>query len=209
MIFNKNNNISLQRGFTLLELLVALSIFSILSVMAYGGLQSVITTKNSTQQAADRIAEIQLVMMRISNDLRQTVSRKIRDEYGDFLYAMQSSKNGDETMAWTRAGYRNPAHLKRSHMQRVAYKLEQQKLIRVTWPVLDRAQDTEALESEVLSNIESIEWRFLNNENEWVSAWPEEGDKAELYPLPKATEFTLELQDWGKIRRLILLANDS
>ncbi len=204
----RNKNINVKRGFTLLELLVALSIFSVLSVMAYGGLHTVITTKESTQQAADRIAEIQLVMMRISNDLRQAISRKIRDEYGDFLYAMQSGNNSNETMAWTRAGYRNPARLKRSHVQRVAYKFEQQKLIRITWPVLDRAQDTEAMETEVLSNIDSVEWRFLNNEAEWLSTWPEEGTKAGLYPLPKAVEISIELRDWGKIRRLILLASD-
>ena len=200
----KNNNFS--SGFTLLELLVALSIFSILSVMAYGGLQTVITTKQSSQQAAERIAEIQLVMMRVSNDLRQAVTRKVRDEHGDFVQAMQSN---DQTMAWTRLGYRNPAQLKRSNVQRVAYKLEQQKLIRVTWPVLDLAQDTEAMESEVLSKLESIEWRFLNNEKEWLSSWPEDGEKAELFPLPKAVELTIELQDWGKIRRLILMANDA
>ena len=206
----KNNKyVHLKRGFTLLELLVALSIFSVLSVMAYGGLQSVITKKNSTEQAADRIAELQLAMMRISTDLRQTIDRKIRDEYGDFLPAMQSSQDGDETMAWTRAGYRNPARLKRSHVQRVAYKLEQQKLIRITWPVLDRAQDTEAMETEVLTGIESIEWRFLNSDNEWITAWPEEGSTAQLSPLPKAIEFTFELQDWGKIRRLILLASNT
>ena len=70
-----NNKINrCEDGFTLLELLVALSIFSILSVMAYSGLQTVISTSQSSQQAADRIAEMQLVMMRISNDLRQAVS---------------------------------------------------------------------------------------------------------------------------------------
>lgn len=208
-MFNKAKDTRLKKGFTLLELLVALSIFSILSVMAYGGLQTVIKTKNSTQQTSDRVAELQLVMMRISNDLRQAVPRKVRDEYGDFLNAMQSSKSGDETVAWTRAGYRNPARLKRSHVQRVAYKLEQHKLIRITWPVLDRAQDTKAMETEVLSNVESNEWRFLNAEDEWISSWPEESDKTGLNPLPKAVEITVELQDWGKIRRLILLANDS
>lgn len=209
MKFIFNNNMKYKKGFTLLELLVALSIFSVLSVMAYAGLQTVITTKTSTQQAAERIAEVQLVMMRISNDLRQAISRKIRDEYGDFLPAMQSEKNGDETMAWTRAGYRNPAQLTRSNIQRVAYKLEQEKLIRITWPVLDRAQDTEAMESEVISNVDSIEWRYLNNENEWLSSWPAEGENIGLYPLPKAVEITLELQDWGKVKRLILVTNDA
>jgi len=209
MIILETESINTKRGFTLLELLVALSIFSILSVMAYGGLQTVISTKQATQKSADRIAEIQLVMMRMSNDLRQALPRKIRSEYGDFLYAMQSSKNSNETMSWTRAGYRNPARLKRSNVQRVAYKLKDQKLIRLTWPVLDRAQDTKIMETEVLLNVESIKWRFLNNEKEWVIRWPEEAEKAELYPLPKAVEFTFELKDWGKIRRLILLANNA
>lgn len=202
----KSNSSPLIKGFTLLELLVALSIFSILSVMAYGGLQTVISTKQSSQQAAERIAEIQLVMMRISNDLRQATSRRVRDEYGDFLYAMQSSKNGDETMAWSRAGYRNPAHIKRSNIQRVAYKVEQQKLIRMTWPVLDLAQDTKVMENEILSGVDFIEWRFLNSNDEWLSAWPEE-EKDDLVSLPVAVELTIELKDWGKIRRLILLAD--
>lgn len=197
-----------KRGFTLLELLVALSIFSVLSVMAYGGLQTVITTKQSSETSSARIAELQLVMMRISNDLRQSVARKIRDEYGDFSNAMQSSSNGDGTMAWTRAGYRNPAQLNRSNVQRVAYKVEQQKLIRMTWPVLDRAQDTEVMKTEVLTKVESIEWRFLNNNKEWISSWPEQGVNTISSPLPIAVEFTFELQDLGKFRRLILLASN-
>ncbi len=208
MILTTSQYKKLSHGFTLLELLVALSIFSVLSVMAYGGLQTVISSKKSAQISAERIAEIQLVNMRVSDDLRQAVARKIRDEYGDFSPAMQLSQSGDEIMAWTRLGYRNPARLQRSNVQRVAYKLEQQKLIRMTWPVLDRAQDTLAMETEVLSNVESIEWRFLNDKKEWVSAWPEEGDKAHYNPLPRAVELVLELEDWGKIRRLILLASE-
>ena len=205
----KKKYTGLMNGFTLLEMLVALSLFSVVSVMAYGGLQSVISTKESTQKSADRISELQLVMMRISNDLRQAIPRKIRDQYGDYSHAMESSNNGDETVSWTRAGYRNPAHLKRSNVQRVAYKLQQQKLIRITWPVIDRAPDTEEMETEVLEDIDSIEWRFLNNNDEWLSDWPEVGANVQLYALPKAVEFTFELKDLGKVKRLILLVTDT
>jgi general secretion pathway protein J len=197
-----------QKAFTLLELLVALSIFSMISVMAYGGLQTVITTKNTTQQVSARIAEVQLVIMRISNDLRQALARKIRDEQGEFVSAMKLDSSSEGEMEWSRAGYRNPASVTRSNIQRVAYKIEKHKLIRMTWPVLDRAQDTEAVQSEVLSNIESIEWRFLNDENAWVSQWPEDGTKADQFPLPKAVEVNLKLEDFGNIRRLIIVAND-
>ena len=196
-----------RNGFTLLELLVAIAIFSMLSVMAYGGLQTVITTKQVSQENAERVAEIQLLMMRLSNDLRQSVSRTIRNEYGDFVSAMKSGQDSDEGFTWTRAGFRNPAQLRRSSLQRVAYQLEEDKLIRLTWPVLDRAQDSTVMKTEVLSSVESIELRYMNHDNEWLSSWPDEQGNMELSALPKAVEVTLELADWGKIKRLILLAS--
>ena len=200
-------NIIKKQGFTLLELLVALSIFSMISVMAYGGLQTVITTKNSTQQASTRIAEVQLAMLRIANDLRQAVARNIRDEHGDTLAAMTSGTSSGEQLEWSRAGYRNPAHLKRSNIQRVAYKIEQDKLMRLTWPVLDRAQDSEVMKTEILSRLESVEWRFFNSDNIWVSEWPEQSNAVVAFSLPQAVEINVVLKDFGSIQRLILLAN--
>ena len=200
-------SINKKQGFTLLELLVALSIFSMISVMAYGGLQTVITTKNSTQQASTRIAEVHLAMLRIANDLRQSVARNIRDEHGDSLAAMTSATSSGEQVEWSRAGYRNPARLKRSNVQRVAYKIEQHKLMRLTWPVLDRAQDSEVMKTEVLSKVESVEWRFFNSENVWVSEWPEQTNAAAAFSLPQAVEINVVLEDFGSIQRLILLAN--
>lgn len=196
-----------SQGFTLLELLVAISIFSMLSVMAYAGLQAVIVTKESTEKTSSRVSEIQLVMMRISNDLRQAVSRGVRDEYGD-LVAVMKLDNSENTLEWTRAGYRNPAGLRRSNLQRVAYYTEDKKLIRISWPVLDRAPDTEAVKQEVLTEVENIEWRFYNQNNEWVTEWPQNNGNAVFIPLPRAVEMNIELKDFGKLRRLILLANN-
>lgn len=196
-----------SHGFTLLELLVAISIFSMLSVMAYGGLQAVIVTKESTEKTSSRVSEIQLVMMRISDDLRQAVSRGVRDEYGD-LVAVMKLDSTENTLEWTRAGYRNPAGLKRSNLQRIAYVIKDKKLIRISWPVLDRAPDTEAVKREVLSEVENIEWRFYNQNNEWVTEWPQNNANAVFFPLPQAVEMNIELKDFGKLRRLILLANN-
>lgn len=201
--FNRQNN-----GFTLLELLVALAIFSVISVMAYGGLRTVINSKEATQHAAERLAEIQMVMLRISDDLRQAIPRKIRNEYGDTVNAMQFDHADSNSLEWSRAGYRNPAHLIRSNIQRVAYKLDNEKLLRVTWQVLDRAQDTQEMKTQVLSEVESLEWRFLDDKNEWLTTWPATDDKTGYFPFPKAVEVNFELKDWGKIKRLILLVDN-
>jgi len=194
------------KGFTLLELLVALAIFSMLSMMAYGGLQTVIETRKSSQFSSERLSQVQLAVLSITNDLRQAVLRTIRDKQGDYLFAMQSDVNGDNQLEWSRLGYRNPARLKRSHVQRVAYLNKEQKIYRMTWPVLDRAQDTTPQHREILNNVVSMEWRFLNQENRWLSSWPETGDQSAATRLPRAVEVNIELEDWGKIRRLVFLA---
>ncbi len=195
---------SKQYGFTLLELLVALAIFGMVSVMAYSGLNTVLTTRQITAEAAQQIAELQLAILRISNDLRQAVPRGIRNEFADHEAAMWMNRLDGDVMSWSRAGYRNPAQQQRSAIQRVAYRVKEKKLIRTSWPVLDRAQDSKALQQVILQQVNSMKWRFLDNDNQWQSEWPvREADKPQV--LPRAVELTLELENWGRLRRLILL----
>lgn len=192
-----------ENGFTLLELLIAISIFSVLSVMAYAGLKTVLDAREANDKVAARIAASQLAMLRLSNDLRQTVNRNIRDEFGASVSSMLTQQAGENALEWTRMGYSNPAKLKRSNLQRVSYKLVEDKLIRVTWPVIDRAQGTEASESTLLSEIESLEWRFNVKANNWESSWPPTGVAATN--LPRAVEVKITFSDLGEIRRLILI----
>ena len=50
----------LAHGFTLLELLIALAIFGLLSVMSYSGLTTVLDQHARTDAAADRLGELLL-----------------------------------------------------------------------------------------------------------------------------------------------------
>jgi len=196
-----------QNGFTLLELLIAISIFSALSVMAYGGLKTVLDNKAANEVIANRIAASQLVMLRLGNDFRQTVNRSVRDGFGAAVATMLTQEVGNSELEWTRAGYSNPANLKRSNLQRVAYKLDENKLIRVTWPVLDRAQGAENSEIIMLSEIESLEWRFNDQANNWESNWPPAAVVAAngMDSLPRAVELTITFSDLGVFRRLFLI----
>lgn len=204
MKINQHN----QKAFTLLELLIAISIFSVLSVMAYGGLKTVLDNRAANEVIAERIATSQLAMLRLGNDLRQTVNRGVRDGFGDPIDAMLTKEVGNSELEWTRAGYSNPANLNRSNLQRVAYKLDENKLIRVTWPVLDRAQGTENSEIIMLSEIESLEWRFNDQANNWEPIWPPAVVTASgngMNSLPRAVELTITFSDLGVFRRLFLI----
>jgi general secretion pathway protein J len=187
-------------GFTLIELLVSLAIFALLSIMAYGGLNLVLDARERTEARLEQLSELQMSYSLMSRDFEQVVNRPVRDEFGDRTRAMIGDRGEIE---FTRAGWRNPAGLQRRELQRVAWRLDDERLIRMTWPVLDRTQATEAAETIVLNEILEFELRFLMPDGEWRDFWPPPGDgELQTAILPRAIEVTLETEHWGSIRRL-------
>jgi len=191
-----------NQGFTLLELLISMSIFSILSLMAYGGLESIITTKTHTEQISKRIVKLQQTFMFIGRDVEQAIGRSVRDGFGEVQPAMKGDSFAREILTLTRAGYRNPLQVTRSQMQRVAYRFEDNKLIRLSWKMLDQDFDQEPEARELLDKIEKIEIRYFDSAAQPQQQWPNgTGDNVDTM-LPWAVELTLTLEDMGEIRRL-------
>lgn len=194
-------------GFTLLELLVTLAIFGLLSVLAYGSLDVVLKGQQATNEHASRLAQLQKTFLWLERDVEQTVNRSIRDEYGEKQLAMKGAEAGQYQLELTRAGWRNPTGRTRSNLQRVAYSVKDEKLIRSYWNVLDRAQDSQPQETELLDGVLRMELRFLtfqaNNQKEWTDSWPSNslGVQSTEDP-PRAVEVTLETEHEGRITRL-------
>jgi len=197
LLFNKHQ--IKNKGFTLIELLIAISIFSVMSVMAYGGLSQIIENNKHAKIELERLQSVQRTVLTIGRDFTQIFKRNIRDEYGNNQPFLNASNELDYLVEFTRNGRRNPAKLKRSHLLRVAYQFEDEKLIRLFWPQLDRAPGIEPYKTILLEQVERVELRYRDNKKEWHSQWPPlNADSAQL----TAIEFTLELKDWGKITRL-------
>ncbi|MDX1335735.1 MAG: type II secretion system minor pseudopilin GspJ [Gammaproteobacteria bacterium] len=203
---------NIMRGFTLLELLVAISIFGLLSVIAYSGLSSVLNTRQALDEHMERLAEIQRTNLFLTADLRQVVKRGIRDEYGDLQNPLISNElNSDITsrlIELTRSGHPNPLGVTRSNLQRVAYRLEENTLYRLSWTELDRDPESLPYEVELCTDVTDLSFRFLDDQQEWHEQWPPlEG--AATTALPRGVELILELEDWGEIRRLYTLVGDA
>jgi len=188
-------------GFTLLELLVALAIFGLLAVMSYSGLHSVLEQQAGTRIEAERLGRLQKIYLIMQRDLEQLVPRTVRDEYGD----PQSPLVGAETLQLTRGGWNNPLARPRSNLQRIGYTHENGELVRYSWTVLDRAQDSEPLRQPLGEEITGMEIRYLDAKNEWQAQWP--GPQAGLQLpagkapeiLPAAVEVTLEHEHYGRL----------
>ena len=198
------SGMSNSKGFTLLELLVALAIYGLLAAMSYGGLQAVLNQQWHTEQAADRLGELQKMYLLMQRDIEQVVPRLVRNEFGD----LQQPLVGGDSLRLTRGGWRNPAGRQRSTLQRVGYAYEEQQLVRYAWSVLDRAQDSEPLKQPLTEDVERMQLRYLDGNDVWKEQWPDTSgfvgtdvavDRTELPELPKALEVTIEHKTFGTL----------
>jgi len=194
-----------QKGFTLLELLIAIGIFATMSAMAYGGLNSVMNTRAHADVQAERLAQLQKAFLIIGRDIEQAIERPVRDNYAEVLEPISGGGYGSSILELSRTGRANPMALQRSHLQRVAYEVQEDQLLRKVWPVLDRALDTEPFEGVVLEGVLAVDLRFMDANKQWQTQWPEpdlSGSSQAPAAMPRAVEITIDLEDWGRIRRI-------
>ena len=200
---------SRQQGFTLLEVLVAIAIFTFVGVMALSGYTQLQKQTEYQQLRLERIREIQRAVQTLAQDFTQLEPRAIREPLGDQrLPALMAGEGIEYKVEFTRAGWSNTAGLPRPTLQRVAYRLDQDGLWRDYWRVLDRTQASEPVRYKLLTGVRAVSFRFLAPSQEWVDLWPQPGgNPVEQQRLrPAAVEVTLDLEDWGQIRRVIEVA---
>ncbi len=127
------------------------------------------------------------------------MDRSIRNEFGDPVEALVGG-SGFNGVELSRAGHPNPAGFLRSEIQRVAYIPDQDRLLRRSWRVLDRAQDTQPDEQVLVENMVEFALRFLDQNREWQENWPPQSASGSgPAGLPLAVEVKLELEDVGAL----------
>jgi general secretion pathway protein J len=227
---NKNNS---QSGFTLIEVLVSIAIFSVISAGVYRVLSAMVATQESVVSHSESLHDIQQAMWIMSADIEQVVMRDVGDDSRRRQSAM-SSEEDDYLLQFTRQGLRNPLLFNRSDLQRVAYSLgddpddsgrdgkrnsdatarkrsdkKSQHLLRHTWGAVDRVADTQEIVQVLLPDVEEMNVEFMNQEGKWLQRWPEKklNDREHGRELPVAIKIELETIKYGTINRFFQIGN--
>lgn len=185
-------------GFTLLEMMVAVSIFAIIGVMGFGGLIQVNRSSEQITEVQQQLADIQLAMAYLQRDLSQLSSRKVRDQYGDEQAQFILDEEG---ITFTRSGWSNLVQRKRSNLQRVEYSLAEQNLVRSYWPELDQPYTENRIDQTILNGVSSFSMHFIDRDNKKIEKWPLDPEVNNA-STPVALVMTLELEQFGEIRRI-------
>ena len=193
-------------GFTLIELLVAMFLLAILGTAGFQMLFQITATRDRIDQQSVRLSELQRTFYWLAEDVTQIADREIRSAVDSKLSPLQFNLEGENLFELTRAGWANPAadvSPVRSNLQRVAYTLDEDKLIRQYWYHLDSIDEAPTRRRQMLTGVESLSYRFLDRTGEWGESWPP--SNSEDAGLPSAIEFTLELEDYGDVTRIFAL----
>lgn len=172
---------SSKKGFTLLELIIALAIFAIVGIMAMGGLQYLLSVRDKAQPSRVHLEAVNKAHLYLSRDLQQVVNRPIRNEYSERESAFIGRSNFtlpsllvDEQLVVSLTRWSSGAISVGPYpvdMVRVDYVLRGGELIRRLWPVLDRVAATQAEEEVLLTGLLGLQVTYIDSSAVEVRDW--------------------------------------
>jgi general secretion pathway protein J len=193
-----------QRGFTLLEVMVALGILAFVIIATHQILETTTRAKDASDEKLAELNGLQTTFRLMDQDFSQMTKRAVRNESGDVQeqyllagrYVLESQYDG---IAFVRDGWINPINLlPRSELQAVGYRVIDDNLERVYRVYVDQLDNMEPRVQRVLENVEELKFEFLDDKNEWQEQW-------EIKALPKAVAVTLQQIEAEPIRRVFLV----
>lgn len=206
MIVTSNANQVNHRGFTLLEVLIAIAIFALISLASLTIFDTVLTGDESSKRKNNRLNELNRAFIIMERDFLQIARRTVRingeapsegylhrDDQGLF-----SETNG---LGFVRGGWTNPGLLlPRGDLQSVAYQLTDNTLYRMHFNFVDPVVGQEPASRPLLADVDDVKFEFY-----LAGKWQKEFKGNEL---PLAIAAIIQTNDFGEIRRQFLVAGD-
>ena len=189
-----------QRGFTLIEIIIALAVFAIIaSITSYVLAQSFDINKRLKQQSIQR-HKLDLTLLLLRRETEQIINRPVRGNEQSLIPPLIAHPDGVE---FTRCGNVNPgAVAHRSTLKRVAYLCYSHKLIRRTWPLLDSPDRREFHDQTLFDQLSACGFTYMDAKHQPHPEWKirSKRDRAEqISPLPMSIVLHITLKNLGAL----------
>lgn len=205
-----------QKGLTLIEMMVALTIFATISAATVTVVQLVASADRDLNRVADQVADLERARAIIRNDLLQVTARSYRepDVLGatpPFLGGVTAQNrlpevSGEEVLlAFVRRGWTNPgAAAPRASVQRVAYILRKDDIVRRARPFVDAARETPFQDQPLFTGVTDVQCEFLV-----AGQWTDGFAATDARSAPTAIRLQFEHPDYGPLTQLFLVQGES
>jgi general secretion pathway protein J len=192
-------------GFTLLEVLIAIVIFALISLTSFSIFTTVIKSDESSQLRTGRMNELQRAFIIIERDLLQISKRTVRingeEPLEGYLHTDSDYSSGSQYLGFVRQGWTNPGLLlPRSDLQSVAYQLNDNSVERLHFNFVDSVQGEEPKIRKLISDVSALKFEYFDGKK-----WQKEIKDNQL---PHAIAIEIDTVDYGLIRRQFLVAGD-
>jgi len=187
-------------GFTLVELLTALLILSILALTSYRGLGAVLDARARVTAETEKWRDVTAFFARFERDIQLAIPRSVRFAPGEAPAWVGRPGNSPELrLEFSRSAPIGGGDV----VRRTGYRLNEDGEIELwLWPGLDRAPGFEAARHAVLRDVRSLDFEYLGANAEWVATWP----IAQLDPpIPRALRLRMVLGSGEELVRVFLL----
>lgn len=190
----------LNAGFTLVEILVALFVFSILALMMTNGLHRLLQVQGKIHQQADHLRDLQMAVIYLTHDFSLVIDRPITLAHGQEAPAFVGRPNEVQLTDVNAGGVAITE-------QRVEYHLADHTLTRWIWPALDQAESAKASTRILLTKVHNARFEYLDKRGKYHQGWPLQSDATQT--LPRAVRITFQLSEQGRFQQTFLLGAEN
>jgi len=191
-----------RAGFTLVEVMVSLLIFAMLAGAGAAVLSAVIDNRFAVKSASDRVGDLQRMRGLLRADLGQATARRSRATTGrptpqPIIGAVAP---GDPVLVLNRAGWSNPGEQARPSLQRVEYRLVEDRLERRASSHLDGARPGPP--QVLFRGVSDVAVGFVRD-GETAPAFISSIDR----PLPDAVRIGMTIKGYGRVDQLFIVGS--
>ena len=190
-----------DKGFTLIEILVALVILGLVAVLGYRAVSSLTESEVRLSAESMRWRNLDALFARLESDMRQAQPREVRtDRATEPAWNANRDDAGNAELRVARAGPEfslEPG----SAGQRIGYRLRDGAVEVLYWPHLDQPAGVVPAVYALAGGVARFEITYLDARGGWHDRWPLLGESA----LPRAARILLTLEDGIAIERWVAL----